>query len=483
MKFYVIGKNKSKKSIGQKIFDAEADALECDYPAIILYRDYFDDYTFKTSYLMYFSTSNKSRKEIGCVRVLDVENKTTELDDSFNELDSSRFCSLGESLEYYEKLIVLGEHAFREILIALNDAFFNEEVYYRFSNHEGFTTSLLRYSSSKALFSTSREEIFNKIYSDEFIATSAQKIKFQYSTRLKYALNPHSIIFDFTNTATRYNRIKILIGKNGTGKTSYLRNLGLSLSGQSNSKNLGRLTPDNPPISNVVMISYSAFDSFFIPKEKNSSYVLCGLVDKAGKVTHEDILNDVKENIFRIRDSKKYLLLRDILKRSNLLFDESLFLDDSTKRIRELSSGQAVLLKFLTDIVKNIQENSILLIDEIETHLHPNFLINLLRFLGDILQSFNAYCVLSTHSPLVVQELDIGRAFIFERIGNSAEVYQRDTSYIAESLSVIVDEIFNLSPRDHLYTSILSDSNIYKGVRMEELNPLARAILESNEKP
>lgn len=476
MKFLVLGKNENRKTVNS-IDSVISNVIEDEYPTFILLRDYFDDYTFKTSYVLFYATSASAVKKIGGLRILDIDNKITELEDKFTKLDKNRFCSLGETLEFYETLMTLGATIFDNVTKSLNDSFVNEKVHKKFSVNEGYRVSLLRYTSTQSLFLLDREKLFQKINSQFFVSAFEGSLVFNFSTKLKYALSAHSISFNFSNR-TKYDRIRVLIGKNGSGKTSYLKNLALALSGENRAA--GIFTPSHPTVGPTIMLSYSAFDSFQMPSQDNNSYIYCGLNFLGRKVSHEDILMDIESNFLRLREGKKFDLFLEILKKSNLFYEEQLFLNEDTRKIGSLSSGQAILLKYITDIIKNIQENSMILIDEIETHLHPNFLIGLLKFLAEILYHFNSYCILSTHSPLVVQETDLSRAYIFNRVGNDIIIFQKDMNYISESLNIIIDEVFELTPRDHFYSDVLREVKLNKLHNEFNLNPIARALVENN---
>ncbi|WP_042958899.1 hypothetical protein [Erwinia tasmaniensis] len=71
--------------------------------------------------------------------------------------------------------------------------------------------------------------------------------------------------FDFDSQKPIHSRVNVIIGENGTGKTTYLADLALSMSGR---ENRGELSPSRPPFSKIIAVSFSAFDTFEIPKEK-----------------------------------------------------------------------------------------------------------------------------------------------------------------------------------------------------------------------
>lgn len=114
IKFYVIGKNKER--ITSRKPESLISDLHCEFPYFVMFRDYFDDINYKTSYFMDFYVSKESKKEIGSIRILDIKDPITELDDIFEKLNNERYCSLGEDIEFYEKLMLLGDKIFESAL-------------------------------------------------------------------------------------------------------------------------------------------------------------------------------------------------------------------------------------------------------------------------------------------------------------------------------------------------------------------------------
>ena len=92
------------------------------------------------------------------------------------------------------------------------------------------------------------------------------------STTVSRGSNSFTIDFDFRRRQSLPNRINILIGYNGTGKTIFLANLARVASGYGYaekedilSQTAGRFVGNQPPFKTVVVVSYSAFDTFVIP--------------------------------------------------------------------------------------------------------------------------------------------------------------------------------------------------------------------------
>ena len=52
-----------------------------------------------------------------------------------------------------------------------------------------------------------------------------------------------------------------------------------------------------------------------------------------------------------------------------------------------------------------IKENSLIIIDEPENTLHPNFEIGFIKILNAILEKFNSYAIIATHSSIIAREI------------------------------------------------------------------------------
>jgi energy-coupling factor transporter ATP-binding protein EcfA2 len=104
-------------------------------------------------------------------------------------------------------------------------------------------------------------------------------------------------------------------------------------------------------------------------------------------------------------------------------------------RLRDMSLGYQTLVVWLTDLAdklfvrypdsKNpLEEPAIVLIDEIDLHLHPSWQRKLLKSLGEIFK--NTQFIATAHSPLVVQAASDAEAnvVLLKREGDQTIVYQ-----------------------------------------------------------
>ncbi|WP_454737248.1 AAA family ATPase [Cupriavidus necator] len=72
----------------------------------------------------------------------------------------------------------------------------------------------------------------------------------------------------------------------------------------------------------------------------------------------------------------------------------------------EISSGQKVILSFLTQLFTEAVDQTVFLFDEPEVHLHPQFISLVMVALHDALIATRSVAIIATHSPYVIRELD-----------------------------------------------------------------------------
>jgi len=85
-------------------------------------------------------------------------------------------------------------------------------------------------------------------------------------------------------------------------------------------------------------------------------------------------------------------------------FEEKLYFFNQNNRIF-LSSGQQTFADLVINLLSLIKKNSLILIDEPENTLHPNLEIDFIKILKDILEDFDSFAVIATHSSIIVREV------------------------------------------------------------------------------
>jgi ABC-type multidrug transport system ATPase subunit len=179
------------------------------------------------------------------------------------------------------------------------------------------------------------------------------------------------------------------------------------------------------------------------------------LRDDSGKLlTKEDLTTRLIQSCRKVQEANR---TKKWLKTISTFLDEDIvqnLISENDSQIRNinltkisdtlkiLSSGQNILLNIITEIIKNIRYDSLIIYDEPETHLHPNTISQLTNTLYTLTQEFESFCLIATHSPLVVQEMLAKNVYILEKEQNNLYVRKPNSETFGENLTVITNEIF-----------------------------------------
>jgi ABC-type cobalamin/Fe3+-siderophores transport system ATPase subunit len=446
-----------------------------EYPCFALSYDKWNDYNYITKMnLTYFPSKGQQYLNFGNVKIFKRGERETwvHLLDKFTEL-SQDFCSMGQSSEYYQLLKQQFPDTYQSILLALRDAGIFPKIMQDFENEQAFKKSLIRGNDIEQLSRSIRFTLSD---------STSSPFGFSYNYKPPYAEEMSVINFAFSHQGKLPNRVYALIGKNGAGKTSILSGLANELSLQ----NPQFLSPRKPLNSKYFTVSYSVFDRFKIPEENASfSYVYCGLKKTDGTIIPDDEQKDNFLKSARMIGERNLLIdwyailvnffTEDILENlftwdssfsppKILAFNESEYL----KRRYEFSSGETLLLYILSRIISEIRFDSLILYDEPETHLHPNAISRLMNTLFELLDRFKSFCILATHSPLVIQEIHARNIIILDREENELSIRKMSKDSFGENLTVITDEIFNNRDINKYHLGLMKDL-VNEGISFEEI--------------
>ncbi len=453
---------------------AESKPAKAEYPFFLLKPNKWDDYGNRTLFFLEFYDSENTKFEIGEIKIMHKEapNTRDKIQHSFSEL-SEDFCSLGQDNEFYKKFVeVIGKKEALLVLENLNDAAFNPGVLDIFQHLDGFKNSLIRFSEAEKALREAKAIIAE--------TTNEKMFNFSYCCRLSEGLEFPSVEFNFTGNPDLPSKIIALVGNNGTGKTSFLAQMALDLSGQDR-KFLkdDTFNPGRPLFSRVIAVSYSAFDKFTRPKSnKKFSYFYCGIKGEDGHLLSQPKISDANRMAFEtIREEKREGLWLKSL--SPFLGDENasqiaeeIFDNGAYDYLRNedsyrFSSGQKYLLYVLSQVIAYTQDDSLILFDEPETHLHPTAVIKLINTIYNILNKRKSYAVLATHSPIILQAIPSSHVRVFERIGDLPNIRRLYYECFGGNIARITDEVFNTTETEKAYTEVLqtlSTKYIYEDV-------------------
>ncbi|SFZ94447.1 AAA domain-containing protein, putative AbiEii toxin, Type IV TA system [Flaviramulus basaltis] len=460
-----------------------------EYPFFALaFNSGWNDFKVKSTFHLFYHRNQFEEFYIGEVKIIHLEDIDTsnKIPLQFTKLDSD-FCSLGQSIQYYKRLREYFDRDFKNILWALRDSAFFVGIREEFEYISNFRNSLIRENQAERLLREAQYLVYN--YDLENLYS------FHYSFKSKFADNNLDVEFNFKDSVYAYDRIYSVIGKNGTGKTQLITSLPNDIS-----RNKEELFTPKPPIfSKVIAVSYSTFDSFEIPnKSATFNYVYCGLKDKDNKILsevelitrfHQTRLEIVKsgrveqwvqilEN-FIDENSLSQFIIYEEEKEAFLPSERYRFDTESFNTVRgHLSSGQSIILFIVTEIVANIRFDSLIIYDEPETHLHPNAISQLINTIYELVHQFKSYCIIATHSPLIIQEILSKNVYVIEREGNYSSLRKIGLESFGENLSILTEEVFGNRSIPKQYKIIL-ERLVKRGYNFEGI----KQLLESDQIP
>nr|WP_267874438.1 AAA family ATPase [Pseudomonas quercus] len=133
-----------------------------------------------------------------------------------------------------------------------------------------------------------------------------------------------------------------------------------------------------------------------------------------------------------------------------------------------MSSGHSIVLLTTTKLVDTVEEKTLVLMDEPESHLHPPLLSAFTRAVSDLLQNRNGVAIIATHSPVVVQE--VPRLCVWKLTRNRTEGRsdrpERET--FGENAGILTREIFGLEVSKSGYHAVLQAA-VDKGGTFESI--------------
>ena len=439
----------------------------------------WDDYSFKTSFSVSLYDAKGQFIDFGNIKIGYKEQSSgwtkEKLPENFYSLPDGWF-SLGQDVEYYKNIFDKLAPDFRiALLSALRDVVVDESILLAAREESVFKDSLMRSVSLSAI-----QGQFIRVLNGEVALTD---FHFAY----KQDGNEHNaaveLDFQVKEASKPSTNLHVLIGRNGVGKTTLLNNmvralLGIALPDQPEYNFFGRgilneLTPlSSDYFSSVVSVSFSAFEPFLPPADRidrslGLAYFYIGMKNaKAGQSadkrpppkTDADLVNDFV-NSFRscLSQSAKRKRWLTAIKRleSDSNFAEMdlgrlLNLEDGEAVRRagtmasRMSSGHSIVLLSITKLVDTVEEKTLVLLDEPESHLHPPLLSAFTRALSDLLHSRNGVAIIATHSPVVLQEVPRSCVWKLTRIRTEGRSDRPERETFGENVGILTREIFGL---------------------------------------
>lgn len=307
--------------------------------------------------------------------------------------------------------------------------------------------------------------------------------------------------------------IHAIIGRNGVGKTTILNDMikAIVSKGQSAARFYNIEGWDEEYIakdyfSSLVSVSFSAFDPFQPPEEqsdpsKGTCYFYIGLRKKGDTLKvlpdiHQEFTCALKACFSQYSKLERWLQAIEMLESdenfaSMGLKDLAQFSGDELvkrahRKIERMSSGHAVVILTISRLVATVEEKTLVLIDEPESHLHPPLLSAFIRALSALLHNRNGVSIIATHSPVVLQEVPRCCAWKINRVGLITESLRPDIETFGENVGILTREVFGLevvkSGFHDLLVKAVEKGGSYEQILTEHCEQLgleARALLRA----
>ncbi len=449
------------------------DQAPTTYPSFVLSSITWDDYSRKTTFnLAYVKAKGSLMVNIGKVKIMHSDELVTldVMPKEFTELPYN-YCSVGQDETYYRNIRRMFPNSYKSLMYALRDAAYFSTIADRYQHTISFQKSLLRANNA--------ERAFRNAHSILEGIDLTKRYNFTLLGHIPYYEGTVPVTFNFGDLDAQGNldRIKALIGENGSGKSSILYSLAKALHDEG-----GKLFKDGhrPDFSKVIAISYSIFDNLFnLTKNSSFNFIYCGLRSRNNELLSEkDKENRLKLSLNEIeykgRVHAYHETLVEVIDSSMLAgifptgdkIDKTQFLAN----IKKMSSGQAMITSIVTELFAHIRDNSLILFDEPEVHLHANAITRLMRILFEICNEFNSACIVATHSAVILQELLARNVMVVEQDVDTQEPYVRgmNTETLGENLTTITEDIFGRANIDKHYGEVIQRL-IRKGKKGEDI--------------
>lgn len=455
----------------------------------LLSADNWDDYCYRTSFQLY-RVEEGNRVLIGSVKIAKtgmtkasyssgvVSDSRATVPDKFNALDSP-FFSLGQGTSYYLNLKKYPEER-EEVLVALRDIAFDTHIRSIALGEDVTTVSLLRDLSEVTV---ARQ--FNRIAQGyEEYASFTIPVIFDSSGKDYDDYSSRSVVFDFKHDTLPPTNLQAIIGENGVGKTRLLRRIVKSyyekVCALPRNALLSENYEDNEMFTNLTVVSSSSLDTPFVPEMrkkkldqlKRSSYLHeLSVADFAPITISQSSSKKSSDSAFRRllhralqsspenKDNWIFIFKHLTEPFNGLLFGQDINsilysldyeqtpdteLQDIQDDYVKMSTGQKVVLTVLTDIAVHMKEQSLLLMDEPESFLHPPLLSSMIRTISAFCKKMNAAVVVATHSPIVIQEIPRQAVKVFEKREGHTIVRSPRIETFGENIDTLSSEVFGI---------------------------------------
>ncbi|AVH43730.1 AAA family ATPase [Agrobacterium tumefaciens] len=437
---------------------------------IYLSHNSWDDFHFKLTFDASYVDIDGKVHALGQVKIayLGVKEGPLNLEGGVRRL-SDTYYSLGQSQSYYETIRKLPNAVGKRVLNALRDVVLDETRFARVAEDSAFRVSLMRYLDQRQIAS------FRSILKGGNITSS---YTFAYHTGMGplFELSVNSNSLPLTN-------LHALIGRNGVGKTTLLANLALAAcannEGSLKDPQYGWFISDESEalFGNVVAVSYSAFDTFKVPTQDGFEHQLHIPYDYVGlRFLKEDRLktrNELTDELIACLKICLFSSRKETWEQSlQILSNDPVFrqlpltklpdlkVEEEIEQFRgvvsQMSTGHQIVLLSISKLVELVQDRTLVLFDEPESHLHPPLLASLIRAVSNLLKKRNGVAIIATHSPVALQEVPQNCAWLIDR-PEHLRARPMDVETFGENVGYLTQRVFELEMRESSYYATIEE--------------------------
>lgn len=231
-------------------------------------------------------------------------------------------------------------------------------------------------------------------------------LKTHQSQNIKFTHNEIEYKFNFKDLFNYNNRTIAFIGKNGSRKSTLLKELYYSYStnkgydsAESYEANF-QIDKNGFNQSKSLFIQFGLFDDVE-SQAKNYEFHISSMIKEAN-------IELMQESCSSHNYEYKGEDYQDIFSTYFSFSDKIRFSKDKIiTDFSVLSTGEKYCVTFFLSLLNEIGQNSLIFIDELEVSQHPNQIIQMQQFLNWLLEETKSYAILATHSPYLIQNIPV----------------------------------------------------------------------------
>ena len=360
------------------------------------------------------------------------------------------FFSMQLDMEAYREVVTFwGTDGARNLLLALHDVVVARALEPSMSwlpdalQSPQFQMSFIRSSDTHFAYHNAASLLSGVEFEDINVAAPTVALDFQ----LDGFASPHRFEFSFSGKSLPPRRIAVVIGKNGVGKSQTLNQLIVSAIGLQPAGNFHDGEGVMPRLSRIIAVCTPGEAEATFPEEPPVPH---GYVYKRisanihdTKETLAEVLVTLSRDMRQIGANFRWDIftesINQILAFDDLVLDAKantagaaheislsrlwtggeqasvrarMLVDPAGKLKRKvgdksvpLSSGQQSFVRLAAQLCAFVENGSLMLMDEPETHLHPNLITGLVAMLDKVLALTGSIAIIATHSAYLVREV------------------------------------------------------------------------------